>query len=207
MQRLYRLAVAASFVAIAFAGLAMLRSLQGRMYRPPLSAAEFALFIGALVIVAHVILAVHELGHIAGGRLAGLRFQILIVGPLRIAREDGRIRAGVNREIAHYGGLAGSDATGSEATARQLAITAAAGPIASVLFGALAAAATGLELADRMAVSAHVDRFIADRSIAVLAAGSMVVGLANLVPARFGTKRSDGARLVELWRDARANTG
>jgi Peptidase family M50 len=163
--------------------------------------------VAVLIAVVHLIIVIHELGHLAGGRLAGLQFRILIVGLLRIERSGGRTRIGLNRELAHYGGLAGSSPAGDSATAAQLAIVSAAGPVASLLFGGLAVVAAQAGVADGFAVSADLARFVAGRSLAVFGAGSITVGLANLVPMQMGANRSDGARLVALWRNGAAEAG
>ena len=48
--------------------------------------------LGVLVAVAFLAVLTHEAEHVAGGLGAGFRFQWLIVGPFRLAREAGRMR-------------------------------------------------------------------------------------------------------------------
>ena len=60
----------------------------------------------ALVLVAFFTILGHELGHVMGGALGRLRFVMLIVGPLRIAKEEGRLTFGLNRWAQMSGGLA-----------------------------------------------------------------------------------------------------
>ena len=47
---------------------------------------------------------VHELGHVAGGKLAGFRFLLLLVGPLKLQRTPEGFRFGLNRSANVAGG-------------------------------------------------------------------------------------------------------
>src|SRR5579883_2023855 len=53
-----------------------------------------------LVLLLYVVLIVHECGHLLGGRLVGSRFMLLIVGPLRILREQRGISVGLHKNLA-----------------------------------------------------------------------------------------------------------
>jgi|SRR5579883_633364 hypothetical protein len=59
-----------------------------------------------LALLFYVVLIIHECGHLLGGRLVGSRFMLLIVGPLRILREQQGIRVSLNKNLAAYGGMA-----------------------------------------------------------------------------------------------------
>ena len=53
-----------------------------------------------------VVILVHELGHVIGGRLAGYAFVMLAVGPVKWVREQGRVRWRWNTSLNAFGGLA-----------------------------------------------------------------------------------------------------
>ncbi|MBW8839594.1 MAG: hypothetical protein JF602_07060, partial [Gemmatimonadetes bacterium] len=63
--------------------------------------------VGRLVLMVSVLVAAlaaplaHELGHVLGGVLVRFRFTMLVWGPLRVVREGGRVRFGLNRSLAY----------------------------------------------------------------------------------------------------------
>lgn len=198
-QTLWKLAAFASLVAIAYLGMSILTVLRERMPRPYLlTAEEWVLLSVAAIVSAHVVLLVHELGHIVGGWVAGYRFRHLVIGPLAIERDDDGLHVRLNRDLHHYGGQVGmvpSDAMGSNT---RMALLVALGPIASIAFGAVVTLAGLYWLSDPAVRDVSFRGFFISRQVAVIGAGSLVVGLANLVPMKFSGRRSDGARLFEL---------
>jgi hypothetical protein len=195
---IWKLAVSASLLAIAYLGMSIITVLRDQMPRMPLTSSEWIVLGLAAVVSAHVVLLVHELGHIVGGWIAGYRFRLLIVGPLAIERDDGGLHVQWNRALQHYGGqvaMAPVDATASKMGA---ALHVALGPVASIAFGA-AVTLAGLDwLSDPAVRDVSFRGFFISRQVAVIGVGSIVVGLANLVPMSFSGRRSDGARLWEL---------
>jgi hypothetical protein len=145
-----------------------------------------------------VVLLIHELGHVAGGWLAGYRLRELTVGPLTALRGDAGIRIAANRRLTHYGGLVRmmpSDAVESRA---RTALQFACGPGASILVG-VAVTMIGVRwLADPSVAESGFRSYLIAKQFNVIGAGSIVVGLANLVPVTFGDRLSDGARLWQL---------
>ena len=80
-----------------------------------------------------IVLGVHELGHLITGLIQGFRFELFVVGPLGIKRENNRIKVYLNKNIAHYGGLASTLPRNDNAeNSRILANICLAGPIASI---------------------------------------------------------------------------
>jgi hypothetical protein len=159
--------------------------------------ALFPAFAAACVILsAWLALAIHELGHAIGGRLARFRFQLLVVGPLRVERDErtGRITVGLNRELSLYGGVAASVPLDTANLGARMAVVVAGGPVASVL---LAAVAWGLA------------PFVSDApfvQLQLVALGLMSAGTAcvTLLPMRSGGFSTDGARLLRLARQGPA---
>ena len=77
--------------------------------------------------------AVHELGHLLAGRLVGLRFHLLIIGPLRISRENGRLRMDLHKSAAIFSGMTGSTPGDARNLSQRLLIFTLGGPLASLL--------------------------------------------------------------------------
>ena len=145
--------------------------------------------LGAVLLVGiFFVIAVHEAGHLAGGAAAGFRFALFVVGPLRLERDRGRIKASLNRNIGLFGGLALSVPRDGHDLRRRVAWLVAGGPLASV---ALAAAAGAAAWALGGAWGA---------ALGLIAFLSGAIALATLIPTRAGGFASDGARLLTLAR-------
>ncbi len=92
------------------------------------------MFIG-IVFMSFLVLAVHELGHLITGLLNGFRFELFVVGPLGIKREEDRIKIYLNKNIGYYGGVAATSPIEDGAdNAKKFARLILAGPVASVFF-------------------------------------------------------------------------
>ena len=141
--------------------------------------------------VAWLAILAHELGHVVGGALGRFRFHMLVVGPLRVARDgrDGALRVGLNRSLALYGGVAAAFPTAAADPMRGLALMVAGGPLASVLLAAMAGLAAGA------VASPGVTLLLI--ALAVMSGG---LACATLVPARTGGFATDGARLLRMLR-------
>ncbi|HEX5437630.1 MAG TPA: hypothetical protein VFW98_10760 [Gemmatimonadaceae bacterium] len=103
-----------------------------------------AAWIGVVVLTALVAIAVHEGGHALGGRLAGFQLVAFVVGPVQLVRGNAGGRLGLNRHIQHVGGLvvcAPTTWTGAADFRRAFRWFAAAGPLTSLVVGAVAMAA------------------------------------------------------------------
>lgn len=134
-----------------------------------------------------VILA-HELGHVLGGRLAGFRFRLLIVGPLKIDRNGARLRIGLNRSLALAGGLAAASPADDRDLRRRMLIYVAGGPATSLLLGAGA-------LLVRPLLSG-----VPALTLSLIGFASLMIALVTLIPMRAGGFSSDGARILMLLR-------
>ncbi len=134
------------------------------------------------------VLAAHEIGHLVGGRLVGFRFVLLVVGPLHVERTGERLRWRLNRSLAMAGGLAFSTPTDTHDLRRRTAVMIAGGPVASVLLGVLALAAT------RVAPGEWGDLAL------LIGVASMGIALVTVWPGRTGGFLTDGARMLRLVR-------
>ncbi|MCA9943430.1 MAG: hypothetical protein KC449_08105 [Anaerolineales bacterium] len=77
---------------------------------------------------------VHEVGHLLAGYWVRFRFQVLVVGPLRLSAENGRLRLQRQRGGSLFNGLAASLPQEMDNLARRLLYFALGGPLASLLF-------------------------------------------------------------------------
>lgn len=199
-----RLVVLGGFGAIAWLGMALLEALRLPFPRPPLTTGEWIAFWIAVLVSAHLVLVVHELGHVVGGLLAGYRVQRVTVGPLSVELGDGRVRIRLNRELREYGGVVRMAERADGAPRLRAGIVALAGPVASVAAGALVVGAAAAWLADPPISAVGFRGYLIAKLAAVFGVGSVVVGLANLLPVSFSGRLSDGARLWVLVRGEEA---
>ena len=141
---------------------------------------EVGPFAAALVLGIPGAIAVHELGHVIGGQIAGWRFVLLIVGPVMVARDEGGLEWKLNKSLGLAGGLALSLPTSRSDLRRESALVVGGGPVASLALGALGVALGG--------------------AWAVVGLVSLGIGLVTLFPGRTSGFLTDGARLLRLLR-------
>jgi len=196
--------VIGGFAAIAWLGMALLDALRFPVPRPPLTTGEWVVFWLAVLISAHLVLLVHELGHVAGGVLAGYRVERVTVGPVSVELAGGRVRVRLNRELREYGGVVRMTERADGPSRVRAGIVALAGPAASVAAGALVVGAAAAWLADPPVSAVGFRGYLIAKQAAVFGVGSVVVGLANLLPVSFSGRLSDGARLWVLVRGEEA---
>jgi hypothetical protein len=144
--------------------------------------------------------AIHELGHVLGGRLVEFRMLLFIVGPFRLDRSSGTLRPGLNRSIMLAGGLAAMVPVGLDDLRRRALVMVAGGPLLSLM-------AAGQFLALYQAFSGWLFRPAAGFGATLLAlaflmlgGASLLIGLITLIPGRSGGFYSDGARMLRLMR-------
>lgn len=102
--------------------------------KPQTSTGKYILMIG-IVMMIFVVLAVHELGHLIVGLMNGFRFELFVVGPLGVKRENDQIKVYLNKNIAYYGGIAATTPIDDHPdNAKKFAQVLLAGPITSVIF-------------------------------------------------------------------------
>ena len=102
--------------------------------KPAKGSSKWIIFIG-MIAVMHIVLAIHELGHLLTGLFQGFRFDLFVVGFLGIKREDDQVKVYFNKNLGLYGGVAGtSPKDDSIDNPKKFANILLAGPIASILF-------------------------------------------------------------------------
>jgi len=102
--------------------------------KPDTSEDKILMIIGIIIMV-HIVLVVHELGHVITGLVQGFSFQLFVVGLLGIKKEEEKIKVYLNKNIGYYGGVASTlPIEDSKDNLKKYARVILAGPIASVLF-------------------------------------------------------------------------
>ena len=138
-----------------------------------------------------LLIAVHEAGHHLAGALVGYRWKVWIVGPFQMSRETsgGRVRFHLSKTL--FSGRAIAFPPESR-TVKRRAFFLLGGPVATLLLG------VSLLLYYLLLPGAQQDQsFLLLTMIAL----SGLFFLNNVVPYSHKGFKSDGARLLELWKD------
>jgi hypothetical protein len=135
-----------------------------------------------------VVILIHELGHLAGGMARGMRFLLLIVGPLRLRRTVSGLKLDWFFSAQTMGGLAAAMPDPQRPIRGQLLPLIVGGPAASLL---LALSAFGLSTLSDGRISAH---------LLILALLSALIFVATALPMRAGGFLSDGRQCIEVLR-------
>ncbi|MEL7251791.1 MAG: site-2 protease family protein [Bacteroidota bacterium] len=154
---------------------------------------EKYIMLAGIIVMGFVVLGVHELGHLLVGLMNGFRFQLYVVGPLGIKREEDKVKIYLNKNLSYYGGIAGTSPQNDSAdNAKIFAKILLAGPIASILF----------------AILCFLLAFLVGKPLGVIfyvgALISIAIFLATTVPSRTGlffTDRKRYQRLVTPGKD------
>lgn len=190
--RRYGLGIAGGLV-VGGAGVIVGQQLRGRGVEVPVGLESLPLV--ALTLWLAVVW--HELGHVAGGWLAGFRLQLFAVGPLRFERRGPRYRWSFNRSLGLWGGFAATSPDpaslpAGDALRRKMLLVVAGGPVASLAGGLL-----GLPLWVGDPLPPHLAF-----GVLIFAVTSIVVGVCTLVPVDIGSFVNDGRRLLDLGRNS-----
>ncbi|HGP3673670.1 TPA: M50 family metallopeptidase [Bacillus pacificus] len=98
---------------------------------------EVILNLWAIVGIALLVLAIHELGHVVVGLIGGLNFKFMTVGPFTFQKEKGKVRIRENKLWMYFGGVAMLVPPSIETPnlSKKWAWMTLGGPITSLLFG------------------------------------------------------------------------
>jgi len=158
---------------------------------------EIASIIPIMFFVFFLVILIHELGHILGGLIMGNEFSMMIVGPLKLQKEDGSYQLTVNRDIAMAGGLALTLPTKVEGFKKRRAIVIGGGPFASLVLVIVAyliflnVSGSGYKLLNLFLLG--------------LGGFSGLAFLMTIIPMKVGGFMSDGMQLLMTFRgDAKA---
>jgi len=139
-----------------------------------------------------LVLLMHELGHVVGGLISGNTFAMLIVGPLKIEKEDEKLRCRLNKSLSAFGGLALTMPNRTENFKRRRALTVAAGPGASLL---LAIIGLGAVFLTDPTILQGAFRFF----LFCLGTLSLIIFIVTIIPMQSGGFLSDGMQLVQIF--------
>lgn len=110
--------------------------LYARLAPPSSLLANFGRTALAAVLLLLLVSAVHEAGHLLAGRVAGLRFHMLIVGPFKLVRDGKKVQIGLHKGNL-FNGLAASVPRSQERLRGRMLLFALGGPLASLLLAGI----------------------------------------------------------------------
>ena len=137
-------------------------------------------------------IAVHELGHLTGGIIRGMRFLLLIVGPFQLSKTQSGVRFNWLFNLGTFGGLAAATPDPDKPLRPQMLSLIAGGPLASLLLALLATAGFVL-LGGQAGIHAMI--------IALL---SLLIFTVTAIPTWVGGFMSDGKQFLEVLRGGEA---
>ena len=138
----------------------------------------------------------HELGHALVGRWQG--FQWLTVGPFRWSNEADQVRFRWNTDLHTAGGMVLSVLTDDRDLRHRYLAFAAGGPLASLVWAALA-------LGSYVLLPIALRAQLLGISLRMTGTVSLVIAVLTLVPLQFGSFASDGAQMLTMWRGGPAS--
>jgi hypothetical protein len=143
----------------------------------------------ALIPLILLALAFHELGHAAGGLLAGFRLIALVAGPLQAIATAQGLRIGLNRNADQGGGTAITLPMDGQNLQRRLMVVVGGGPLSSLLL-ALVAGVVAIYL---LPPAPELGALAGMTGLA-----SLAIFLATISPVSSGGVLNDGAQLLSL---------
>lgn len=151
---------------------------------------------------------VHELGHVAGGKLAGFRFLLLLVGPFKLQRTPEGLRLGLNFSASLAGGLACLLPEDDRNLTRRMAVFIAGGPVASLLLG-LVAGLGGWAWYGTFTPLAppSYGALLGSLGLVITGAISLALFAVSALPATASGFATDGRRLVMLRKKGNGRSG
>lgn len=139
-----------------------------------------------------LVIGVHELGHVLGGLRRGMRFLLLIVGPLQWSRGSDGVHFSWAFNLGTLGGVAACTPDPAQPAPAQLRSLVLGGPVASLL---LALVCVALAWLGEGRLNAY----------ALITGGlSLTIFAVTAVPMRGGGFMSDGMQYLELLRGGRS---
>lgn len=102
--------------------------------KPDTTIGRYMMVIG-IFLFSFIALGFHELGHLLTGMVQGFKFELFVVGPLGIKRENGKIKIYLNKNLGYYGGIAATIPKDDHPdNPKKFANVLLGGPLASVVF-------------------------------------------------------------------------
>lgn len=104
----------------------------------PNSPLETVVFFSSVILCPIFAIFLHELGHLMAGLIQGFKLQLFVVAFFGIKREENKVTFYFNKELQFFGGIAATSPPKiTNNLKKQFAYILIAGPISSLIFGAL----------------------------------------------------------------------
>ena len=143
--------------------------------------------IGCALLSMFISTIIHEGGHVVAGLIQKWKFTVLVIGPIKIYRDDAtdKIKLGLEKNPALWGGYGGTmPRTQEEAKIETFGKILLAGPMASIIFGA---------------IIAIIMISVRPLLLVFLAPVSIGMGIACLIPGvKTGILYNDGSRYMRI---------
>lgn len=153
---------------------------------------EIIVLLIQIIISYFVVVTIHELGHVIVGIISGFRFELFVLGPMGLKRnEKGKIIFYIEKNKALWGGCAATvPITEEKENINKFANLLIGGPLASMFFGILL-----------------IIVFMNFGGTFYLLLGAMSLGIsfATLIPMRAGCFYTDGGRWLRIMRKGYAS--
>jgi len=144
-----------------------------------------------------LVILIHELGHIIGGKLAGYSFFMLTVGPFMWVREQGQVLWRWNLSLNTFGGLTLMAPTAEQSKSRGMALYILGGPIAGFclfVFSAVSILLINL-LQPGHIIWMHISFFLM-----IVAIMALLTTISSLLPLSTRGIATDGGQFRDLVR-------
>lgn len=132
---------------------------------------------------------VHEGGHVIAGLAQGWKFMLLVVGPMKLYRDekDDKVKFGIEKNVILWGGIGGAiPKEASEDNIKKFAKVLLAGPLASILMGLICS----------IFMIIHFSIFTA-----MMTALPITMGIVCLLPnVKTGILYTDGGRFLRIMK-------
>ena len=149
---------------------------------------EIILYIIQALLCYFIVITIHELGHIIVGILSGFRFELFVLGPFGLKRDDnGKIIFYLEKNKAMWGGCGATvPVNDNRDNFNKFANVLIGAPLASLLFGII-----------MLCLFAYKPYFL----VLMLGAMAISISVATLIPMRAGCFYSDGGRWLRIKRN------
>lgn len=153
--------------------------------------------IATLPVCVFIVILAHELGHVVGGKIAGLKFLLLVVGPLKVTRSTQGLIWQVNRSVAMMGGLACCVPRDPKHFLRALRWMIIGGPLASLLLIAVCYFLSGY--VNGLPISPSWMLFTT-KLLKITGVITFMIAVVTIYPGTSASLKTDGRQFIELMR-------
>jgi hypothetical protein len=146
--------------------------------------------LGMFVFAIFLVILTHEIGHLLGGKIAGMQPILMIVGPFQVNFTKKGVQFSINTNLGFAGGLAACMPTNTRDINRQFLLLIMGGPLSSLLSGMI-----GLTLYLTLPTTTLLPIFFL-----IFGLIALVIFVVTMIPAQSSGFMTDGAQMLALWR-------